>query len=127
MPWNLAFWWQLRRLSLAVEKDCDNRVVAVLGDPHGYGELLFKVAQASSHAPRLQPAFLGGAGTLERRLTALLGPPRQRAQRLIAAATACVLLALALSMPHPVLRSESHAHVSVTSSASEMATEHSQP
>ena len=37
MPWNLALWWQLRRLRLAVEMDCDNRVVAALGDPNPYG------------------------------------------------------------------------------------------
>ena len=125
-PWNLAFWWLLRRLCLAVEKDCDNRVVAALGDAHGYGELLFKVAQAASHGPRLQPAFLGGAGTLERRLTELLGPPRQRAQRFIAAAAACVLLALALSLPHPVLWGN-HAHVAVTSSANTTSDQHTQP
>jgi bla regulator protein BlaR1 len=126
MPWNFAFWWQLRRLSLAVEEDCDNRVVAALGDPHSYGELLFKVAEAASHAPRLQPAFLGGSGTLERRLTELLGPPRQRAPRLIAAATACVLLAVALSMPHPVLRGQPHDHAAA-SRATATATEHTQP
>jgi len=55
-PWNLALWWQLRRLRLAVEVDCDNRVVAALGDPTAYGGLLLKVAEASSRGPRLQPA-----------------------------------------------------------------------
>jgi bla regulator protein blaR1 len=127
MPWNLAFWWLLRRLCLAVEKDCDNRVVTALGDPHSYGELLFKVAQAASHGPRLQPAFLGGAGTLERRLTELLGPPRQQAQRVIAAAAACALLALALSMPHPILWGESHTHVTMTSGAAATGHQHTQP
>jgi len=109
MPWNLAFWWQLRRLALAVETDCDNRVVAALGDAHGYGELLLKVAQATSRAPRLQPALLG-AGMLERRLRELVGPPRQQLQRLMMAAAACALLVLAFSMPHPVLSNELHRH-----------------
>src|SRR6266404_4974784 len=71
MPWNLAMWWQLRRLCLAVEMDCDNRVVAQLGDANAYGELLLKVAQVTNRGPRLQPALLG-VGTLERRLTKLL-------------------------------------------------------
>ncbi|HJQ10838.1 MAG TPA: M56 family metallopeptidase, partial [Gemmatimonadaceae bacterium] len=48
MPWNLAMWWQLRRLALAVELDCDNRVVTALGDAPAYGELLLTVAQAAS-------------------------------------------------------------------------------
>ena len=102
-PWNLALWWQLRRLRLAVEMDCDNRVVSALGDANAYGELLFKVAQASSRGPRLQPAFLG-AGLLERRLTALLAPtPLRHVQRFLLPAVACVLLLIVLTMPHPVL------------------------
>jgi beta-lactamase regulating signal transducer with metallopeptidase domain len=122
MPWNLAAWWQLRRLALAVETDCDNRVVAALGDPRRYGELLLRVAEATSSAPRLQPALLG-AGMLERRLRELVGPPRKQVQRLIAAAAACALLALALSMPHPVLSTDSHNH---SLSASAPTSAHSQ-
>jgi hypothetical protein len=110
-PWNLVLWWQLRRLRLAVEMDCDNRVVSALGDPSAYGELLFKVAQAANRGPRLQPAFLG-TGPLERRLTALLAPaPLRQAQRFLLPAIACVLLFVVLSMPHPVLSSKSDASV----------------
>jgi bla regulator protein BlaR1 len=113
MPWNLALWWLLRRLSLAVEMDCDNRVVNRLGDATAYGELLLKVAQAASRGPRLQPAFLG-IGMLERRLTVLLAPsPLRRAQRFMLAALVCGLLLLVFSMPHPVLEPESHAHVAM--------------
>jgi beta-lactamase regulating signal transducer with metallopeptidase domain len=116
MPWNLALWWQLRRLCLAVEVDCDNRVVAGLGDAPAYGELLFKVAQAATRGPRLQPGFLGGMGTLERRLTALLAPRQlQRFQRYLVPAAALSLLLLVLWMPHPVLGSKSIAHASHSS------------
>ena len=112
MPWNLAMWWQLRRLCLAVEMDCDNRVVNGLGDAAAYGELLLKVAQATSGVPRLQPAFLGGVGTLERRLTALLAPtPLRHIQRFLVPAAALGLLFIVLLMPHPVLKTGSHAHV----------------
>ena len=103
MPWNLALWWQLRRLRLAVEMDCDNRVVSALGDANAYGELLFRVAQAASRGPRLQPAFLG-AGMLERRLTALVAPtPLRHAHRYLLPTVALGLLLLVLAMPHPVL------------------------
>ena len=112
-PWNLALWWQLRRLSLAIETDCDNRVVGALGNAPAYGELLFKVAQAASRGPRLQPAFLG-AGMLERRLTILLAPTQLRhVQRFLLAGLACVLLLVVLSMPHPVLGRGSHEHVTM--------------
>ena len=101
-PWNLPLWWQLNRLRLAVEMDCDNRVVSALGNAGAYGELLFKVAEASSRGPRLQPAFLGAAGSLETRLKALLAPARRRTmERVLAPAVAIGLLAVMLSLPHP--------------------------
>ena len=109
MPWNLAMWWQLRRLCLAVEMDCDNRVVSGLGDATAYGELLLRVAQAGSRGPRLQPALLGGAGTLERRLTVLLAPtPLRNIQRFLLPAVALVLLVVVLLTPHPMLTHGSH-------------------
>jgi beta-lactamase regulating signal transducer with metallopeptidase domain len=107
-PWNLALWWELRRLCLAVEMDCDNRVVAALGNPNAYGELLLKVAQAANRGPRLQPAFLG-MGSLERRLTLLLAPtPLRHAQRFLVPALAFVLLLAVLAIPHPVLPHHHH-------------------
>jgi hypothetical protein len=118
MPWNLAMWWQLRRLCLAVEIDCDNRVVSGLGNATAYGELLLKVAQATSRGPRLQPALLGGMGSLERRLTALLAPtPLRYLQRLLLPAIAIGLLFIVLLMPHPVLPTGPHAHATMTSGA----------
>jgi beta-lactamase regulating signal transducer with metallopeptidase domain len=104
LPWNLALWWQLRRLRLAVEMDCDNRVVAALGDAPAYGGLLLKVAEAASRGPRLQPALLGGMGMLERRLTSLLAPaPLRQVQRFLLPALAVALLLVVLAIPHPIL------------------------
>ena len=118
MPWNLALWWLLRRLCLAVEMDCDNRVVNGLGNATAYGELLVKVAHAASRGPRLQPALLGGMGTLERRLTVLLAPtPLRHVQRFLLPAVALGLLLVVLKMPHPVLGAGPKAHVTMTSRA----------
>jgi beta-lactamase regulating signal transducer with metallopeptidase domain len=115
MPWNLAMWWQLRRLCLAVEIDCDNRVVNRLGDAPAYGELLLKVAEASSRGPRLQPALLGGMGSLEYRLTILLAPtPLRHFQRFLLPAAILALLFVVAVMPHPVL-GRAHAHANMTS------------
>jgi hypothetical protein len=120
MPWNMAMWWQLRRLCLAVELDCDNRVVGALGDATAYGELLLKVAEAGSRGPRLQPAFLGGMGSLERRLTALLAPtPLRHLQRFLLPVVAVCLLYVVLVMPHPVLGKGSHAHVAYNASVAQ--------
>ncbi|MDB4898841.1 MAG: TonB family protein, partial [Gemmatimonadetes bacterium] len=118
MPWNLALWWQLRRLYLAVEMDCDNRVVAQLGDATAYGELLLRVAEAGSRGPRLQPALLGGRGTLERRLMALLAPaPLRQIQRVLLPVAALALLYVVLAMPHPVLEHGSHARAAAATVA----------
>lgn len=115
MPWNLALWWQLRRLSLAVEVDCDTRVVSALGNANAYGQLLLTVAEATSRGPRLQPAFLGGTGSLERRLRALVArEPLRKAQRILLPAIVGVLLLVVLSLPHPVHNQGSHAHVAST-------------
>lgn len=101
-PWNIPLWFQLNRLRLAVEMDCDNRVVSALGNPGAYSELLFKVAEASSRGPRLQPAFLGASGSLEKRLVALLTPSRRRLlERVAATAAAAGLIVLLFSVPHP--------------------------
>jgi hypothetical protein len=116
MPWNIAMWWQLRRLCLAVEMDCDNRVVNRLGDATAYGALLLKIAEFSSGGPRLQPALLGGMGSLERRLTVLLAPtPLRNIQRFLLPAAVVALLFVVLVMPHPVLHTGPHAHTAMTS------------
>lgn len=111
LPWNAALWWQLRRLRLAAEIDCDNRVVSALGDAKAYGTLLLTIAQATRGGPRLQPALLGGVGMLERRLRALLAPtPPRDVQRFLVPAMAAALLVLVLSMPHPVVETGTGAH-----------------
>jgi bla regulator protein blaR1 len=110
IPWNLALWWLIRRLHLAIEMDCDRRVVSALGDATAYGTLLLRVAEAASRGPRLQPALLGRVGMLERRLTLLVSSvPRNRMMRVLAPLAACAVLLAALSMPHPVLAPESKA------------------
>jgi bla regulator protein BlaR1 len=115
MPWNVALWWQIKRLSLAVEMDCDNRVVTKLGNPRAYGELLLRIAESASRGPSLQPALLG-VGMLEKRLTVLLAPTRLRSvQKFLLPVLAVGLLMLVLSMPHPVLGHGSHAHATMTS------------
>ena len=111
MPWNVPLWWLLRRLQLAIEMDCDRRVVAALGAPTAYGELLLRVATVANRGPRLQPALLGGVGMLEKRLTALVAPAsRGLAHRVAAPLLALVLLAVVFSVPHPQPAAHAEVH-----------------
>jgi TonB family protein len=45
MPWNPALWWIGKRLRLAVEMDCDARVLRVAPDRERYARLLILIAQ----------------------------------------------------------------------------------
>lgn len=102
VPWNLPLWWHLRRLRLAVELDCDRRVVRALGDVPAYASMLLKVAEAGQRGPHLQPALLG-RGPLERRVRALVAPATVRpGLRLVMPLAAALLLAVVLWAPHPV-------------------------
>ena len=97
MPWNLPLWFQLRRLRLAIEVDCDVRVLKQGHPMADYGAALIDVA---SHAARpasrlafMTPAVSASAGFLERRLHLMLRRPA-RWHRVVAP----VLLLLALDI-----------------------------
>ncbi|HEX2076483.1 MAG TPA: M56 family metallopeptidase [Longimicrobium sp.] len=106
MPWNPAAWWQLRRLRLAVEVDCDARVLARRGDVRSYGALLLEVGRRASSVDRLltAAAFSEPASFLERRIR-IMTQPRVRAPFLRAAGFGAAALALAVAAcetPGPV-------------------------
>jgi hypothetical protein len=71
MPWNLALWWMLRELRLAVELDCDGRVLARGVELTAYGSLLLDVA-GSGGTHVLAPGLAMSRPRLERRLIAML-------------------------------------------------------
>jgi beta-lactamase regulating signal transducer with metallopeptidase domain len=93
MPWNLALWWQLRRLREALEIDCDTRVLRDRTDRHTYGTLLLAVGQRRLRAiPLLAPTLLERPSTLERRIRAMTV---SRMRRPALTATLCAGVALA--------------------------------
>ncbi|MDB4877790.1 MAG: TonB family protein [Gemmatimonadetes bacterium] len=72
MPWNLALWMQARRLRLAIEMDCDVRVLRAHPSPERYGLLMLTIAQRRSVAPTLFAPMLTEPTTqLERRILAM--------------------------------------------------------
>ena len=106
LPWNAALWWQLRRLRLAIEIDCDRRVVSKLGhDPHAYGMLLLATRERAYRVtPVIAMAMAAMRSGLGRRVEALVdGRPRSAMRRLSAATAAVVLAAGIVSVPAPQL------------------------
>ncbi|HEV2130395.1 MAG TPA: M56 family metallopeptidase [Longimicrobiaceae bacterium] len=68
LPWNPVAWWMLLRLRLAVELDCDTRVLRAGVRPQAYGALLIDMAGRRAGLPLGMAAFAGSPSTLERRL-----------------------------------------------------------
>ncbi len=68
MPWNVALWWQIRRLRLAIEVDCDARVLRRQPDVRRYGRLLLEVGQLAAGGHPALAAFSEPRSFLERRI-----------------------------------------------------------
>jgi len=72
MPWNVALWFIARRLRLAIEMDCDARVLRAHPSPERYGMLILTIAQRRSIAPvSFAPMLTEPATNLERRILAM--------------------------------------------------------
>ena len=103
VPWNPAVWVVRRRLRLALEMDCDARVLAEDPRVDRYGSLLLAIAQRPRLAAGLAATLTESTSDLERRIDAMTArPPRH--PRLLAAASvsaAIVAIAFACSMPAP--------------------------
>jgi hypothetical protein len=107
MPWNLASWWLVRRLRLAVEVDCDGRVLRLGEDAHAYGTLLVDVGARYAAAVLLPgAAFSESSSHLARRIEAMTAPsprrPLLRACALGTVAAAAILVACAAPRPEPI-------------------------
>jgi beta-lactamase regulating signal transducer with metallopeptidase domain len=104
MPWNVAIWWLNRRLRLAVELDCDARVLARGHDAHTYGTLLLNVcSQRQRVGAVLAPALFERTSSLTKRVLAM-NPQRPRFPRsrfTLGAAVAAAIIAVACEVPSP--------------------------
>jgi hypothetical protein len=80
MPWSPALWWMHARLRLAVETDCDQRVLWAGESRRGYVDALLDTAGRREFRAAL--AWGGRRSMLERRLRAITAPrPRLRVAR----------------------------------------------
>ena len=93
-PWNPLLWLQVRRLRLAIEVDCDRRVLSLGHDARRYARTLVDVSTQ-------RPAYLNGlaasprsGSSIERRIM-LMNAPRVHGWR--ATTTACALLSVGVA------------------------------
>lgn len=70
-PWNPAVWYMLSRLRLAVELDCDARVLGRGAAPRSYGALLIDVAQHASGLRLSALALADDSSHLHQRILAM--------------------------------------------------------
>lgn len=102
-PWNPFIWLQFLRLRLAVEIDCDARVLRASGDARGYGSLLLEVGRHRAGGTTLAVAFGEPRRFLEERIRMIpraLGRRRLvRALGLGVSAAAVFLLAVCARDP----------------------------
>jgi TonB family protein len=103
MPWNVALWWQVRRLRLAIEVDCDARVLRKQPDVRRYGMLLLEVGQLAAGGHPVLAAFSEPRSFLERRIRIMTQcKPRLPVARTIASvAVSGLMVVAACEAPRP--------------------------
>ena len=103
VPWNPLLWWQAGRLRLAIEADCDARVLRRGVRRAEYARLLLHIAERAVTVPRLAPALVSGATHLEHRIAAMSHDATRvslwRRVMYALVVTAALLFALALRVP----------------------------
>lgn len=74
-PWNPAAWWSFGRLRLALEVDCDQRVLQRGHDLRAYGELLLAIGRRAARSGMLATAFAERRSVLRTRITLITAIP----------------------------------------------------
>ena len=89
LPWHPAVWYILGRLRLAIELDCDARVLRAGASPRKYGTLLIEVATRGGGSRIGALALADGPSQLERRIRAMNGSKKRH--RAVSATVACAV------------------------------------
>ncbi len=94
MPWNLALWWLHHRLRLAIEIDCDRRVLQQGYTLSQYGESLLEIASQCGPRQLVAAGLHASASSLEHRMRVMCasrGKARRSALALFATASISTL------------------------------------
>jgi TonB family protein len=105
LPWHAPIWWQYKRLRLAVEGDCDLRVLRKHPErTRSYMELLLQVGGAPPRTEALVAMLSEPEESLERRIRIMTTPfPRKPwARGLLLAGIGGLFLAVACWAPSPL-------------------------
>lgn len=105
LPWHPVAWWCLARLRLAIELDCDARVLRRGVSARRYGDVLLSLASSLPIGPRAAHALalFDSPRHLERRLLAMTSPITRRSPVAVAGFTlvGTVLVAAACNTDVP--------------------------
>ena len=102
LPWNPAVWWQVRRLRLAVEADCDSRVLRHGTSALSYGAFLMDICGRAQRPRAAALALSERRSPLSRRIEMMVPETRWRVGRLALSLTVCIAaLTLACEFPIP--------------------------
>lgn len=102
MPWNPVVWWMTRRLRLAVEQDCDARVLTAHPDIRRYADLLLTAASRHGLTARLLAAHFGEhRSDLGRRIQAMTDSTTKWPRLVLATAAAGILVLASCEAPRP--------------------------
>lgn len=103
VPWSPAVWWMVSRLRLAVELDCDARVLRRGAPRFAYGMLLIDLAEYCSGLRVGAPALADDASHLHTRLNAMHSSPlkfaRARASVVVLLAASALVVACEARLP----------------------------
>ena len=102
-PWNVALWFVVRRLRLAIELDCDDRVLRRHADTRVYGSLLLTVGARRANEMPFAVALVERSSMLERRIRSMTAttPSRRFLASIPLLLSVVVLSAAAARTPAP--------------------------
>jgi hypothetical protein len=95
MPWNPILWWQLRRLRLAIEIDCDARVLNLGHSLTRYSETLIAICERRSAYNAIMMSGYGSQSFLQQRIQTMVRK-QARFARIWALSLACLGAGLAV-------------------------------
>lgn len=100
-PWNPMLWALVARLRLAIEIDCDRRVLAAADEPLEYGRLLLMVSARPAVRLPLAASLTERRSLLERRIKAMTSTTPRHPRLLSAACIAIALVAVTAAARAP--------------------------
>jgi hypothetical protein len=115
-PWNIPLWWQLRRLRLAIEVDCDARVLRTGMERRSYLDTLLCINQYAGRMPLGAVAIVGRRSQLEQRVRAMTMTSPRHVRLWVSGwmAAAIPLLVVAAQLnPPPPASIVPHAHLGI--------------